>query len=278
MCQGRLAAGEAPACVQACPGGAITIRLVDKQAVPRAGNIVAGAFESSYTGPTTRYVSQCGVSVDLEADDEATRPLDDPHYPLVVMLVFTQAAAGGFVAACFFDGHLRVLSTILCFVGLIASFLHLGQPLKAVRAVLGWRKSWLSREIIVLSLFAKLAVVSFLFPQITPIAAVVGLLGVFASIMVYVDTKRPRWAMQHTGVEFGVTTVVAGLGIAALPLGWPFAFAAGIIGFVFGNRLCLLQSFTAFFPPLSLALGLGACLVQRTHFFTHARGGKMPAN
>ena len=60
MCQGRLAAGEAPACVQACPNGAITIEIVDVAAVAAAASlpgaaVVPGAPPSSITAPTTVY-------------------------------------------------------------------------------------------------------------------------------------------------------------------------------------------------------------------------------
>src|SRR5687768_9357150 len=46
MCHGRLAAGEAPACVQACPNGAITVELVEVASVT-----------VELTAPTTTYRS-----------------------------------------------------------------------------------------------------------------------------------------------------------------------------------------------------------------------------
>jgi DMSO reductase anchor subunit len=45
------------------------------------------------------------------------------------------------------------LSFALLAAGLVASFFHLGRPERAWRAVLMWRTSWLSREVIVLPAF-----------------------------------------------------------------------------------------------------------------------------
>jgi DMSO reductase anchor subunit len=42
---------------------------------------------------------------------------------------------------------------VLALVGLACSFLHLGRPARAWRAVLMWRTSWLSREVIVMPAF-----------------------------------------------------------------------------------------------------------------------------
>src|SRR5690606_11084671 len=46
------------------------------------------------------------------------------------------------------------VSLVLLVVALGASFLHLGRPVRAWRAVLMWRTSWLSREVIVLPAYS----------------------------------------------------------------------------------------------------------------------------
>ena len=60
MCQSRLAVGEAPACVQACPNEAIRIEVVGKSSGASQSDtrLVPGAFDSSYTRPTTSYRSE----------------------------------------------------------------------------------------------------------------------------------------------------------------------------------------------------------------------------
>ncbi len=52
-----------------------------------------------------------------------------------------------------FVQHALLVAAVLLLIGLGASFLHLGHPRRAWRAVLMWRTSWLSREVIVLPAF-----------------------------------------------------------------------------------------------------------------------------
>ena len=46
-----------------------------------------------------------------------------------------------------------IIAEGMLLVGLVASFGHLGRPERAWRAVLMWRTSWLSREVIILPVF-----------------------------------------------------------------------------------------------------------------------------
>ena len=74
---------------------------------------------------------------------------------LLVALALAQIAG---VAA---DGNLVLravgLGVALLLAGLAASFLHLGHKMRAWRAVLMWRTSWMSREVIVMPAYIALA-------------------------------------------------------------------------------------------------------------------------
>lgn len=179
MCHQRLGAGEAPACVQACPNGAIAIDIVEvgggsKESTAR---LAPGAPLSSITRPTTRYVSRR-----WSADDSAIAVQVDPfagtvpqdlnvdevaesHWPLALMLVATQVSVGMLIAeriaaaALWISGEtMPVLATgcnalvalLIAAIGMGIAPLHLGQPLRAWRVFLGLRTSWLSREAVVL--------------------------------------------------------------------------------------------------------------------------------
>ncbi len=198
LCHGRLAEGEAPACVQACPNEAIRIALVKPAEVTAQGRTPeAGSRDGTTTSqsqlpssdfngwlpdspdpaitlPTTRYLST-KPNAPLRSADHAEPKPQPAHWPLVLMLVLTQAGIGGLSAVALIrlvglvgqesreavdPSSLRSLAAIsfaLLVAGLAASVFHLGQPKKAWRVWLGWRTSWLSREAIALNAFAGAA-------------------------------------------------------------------------------------------------------------------------
>lgn len=220
MCQQRLAVGEAPACVQSCPSGAIAIRIVNVEdptlRQPFEGSLLPDVMRSDYTRPTTRYISSKPIPVNAKSADAESSRTEEAHTPLVLMLVLTQLAAG---VLLFSEKHdaLRWIGFAAASLGILASVSHLGQPLKAWRCFLGWRKSWLSREILAFGLFAPAAFASALDFIPAWAAALVGVLSVFCSVMVYVDTHRPFWEMAQTAPKFFGTALVLGAAIAA---GW----------------------------------------------------------
>lgn len=239
MCHDRLAAGEAPACVQACPHEAITIKLVDIEEVTVAASpgqsILPGACDSSYTKPTTRYVSSRPVPADAHGADAGRLHLEHAHWPLIVMLVLTQLAVGQFLAQSVLEFAGVALYSVLGLAGagfvflnagLFAAVFHLGRPVGAWRFFLGLRTSWMSREILAFSLLPGMVLadlsLGWFFPgsSLVRVAAIatslIGLGAVFTSAMIYVDTRRAFWRASLTMPRF--YGAVFALGAASIPV------------------------------------------------------------
>ncbi len=232
MCQDRLDGGEAPACVQACPTLAISIVIVDKEAVRVTGRsknqFLAGAPDPATTLPSTRYVTEKDIPRDAKAADQQELVPEHAHLPLVVMLVLTQMALGCFSFAVFSDEGTKmhiIFGMVALLLGIFSSAMHLGRPLGAWRAFLGLKKSWLSREIVVFGALIGISAVWTVqeFTSIVPkeiplgmLTIIVGMLGVFCSAMIYDDTKRPFWHISVSGPKFIGTTLILGLASCAL--------------------------------------------------------------
>jgi Fe-S-cluster-containing dehydrogenase component/DMSO reductase anchor subunit len=274
LCSQRLAVGEAPACVQACPNEAIRITLVEQDEI-RAGfrptrkpgeqNLKSEgsskpeprdsvfAFRASFelrpsafdllnpflpsspnpaiTLPTTRYISRRPLPAYLLAGDHHRLAPAAPHLPLVFLLVLSQLAVGASIASALLASAPLAWSAagaILAALGL--GTLHLGRPLKAWRAFLGWRTSWFSREVVGLGIFCGLACATAgarwlgatpLAPRFLDAAtdwvslgaALTGLLGVACSAMIYVDTRREFWSARQSFTKFFGTTALLGLAV-----------------------------------------------------------------
>ena len=229
MCYGRLAGGREPACVNACPEGAIQIELVNiaEWRADHAAANAPGMPAAEYTVSTTRITLPEKVAATMEkADYHRVRP-EHPHLPLVFMLVFTQLAVGAFLCLPIFQiaGLASIAAPLMvALLSLSSSVLHLGRPIHAYRAMKMWRRSWLSREVLAFSLFAGAASVSALLPvrAIEVAAALLGVGGVTASSFIYLVPARPAWDSKHTVIDFHLTAWLLGpLFLAALGGGVP---------------------------------------------------------
>ncbi len=238
MCSDRLAVGEAPACVQACPHEAIAIKIVDTQQViedAEADLFLPGAPDPQITLPTTHFkTSRVFPRNTLPVDYHSVNP-QHPHWPLIVMLVLTQLSVGAFIVG-------QVLETVLApslltsfrqlhattalgfgLLALAASTMHLGRPQYAFRAFIGLRHSWLSREIVAFGAFAGAACLfagvcwlsasSVTLPLLAWSVTISGVIGIFCSVMIYVFTGREFWSFTPTATKFALTSAM--LGIAA---------------------------------------------------------------
>ncbi len=228
LCHNRLADGDAPACANACPEKAITIEIVDIAAW-RAEHMAADApgLPSSFDSiSTTRVTLPADLPPDMGRVDTQRISVEHPHWPLVFMLVLTQLSVGAFITLWALDllgvGAGLAIAAIAALgvagLSLGASTLHLGRPIHAWRAMKGLRRSWLSREVLTLSLFAGAAqaYAGMLYLDISGRSAVgfatalFGILGVTSSARIYVVRARPAWFSNYTMIEFYATALFLG--------------------------------------------------------------------
>jgi DMSO reductase anchor subunit len=235
--------------VQGCPNGAISIEIVDAVGPGGARELLpvaAGEIpDSAYTRPTTRYVARKPIGPLHAANRDRLHPAH-AHDPLAVMLVLMQLSVGtlAFTAlAGALGGESALarsaglaLAAVCAIAGLGAATLHLGRPLYAFRAFLGWRTSWMSREILVFGGYVPLvalcaaasalallpgvpvslvALAETLLPALRGAALLFGIAGTLCSIMIYVDTRRRAWSLSRTAPMF----VGTALGLGALGAG-----------------------------------------------------------
>jgi len=140
------------------------------------------------------------------------------------------------------------LAGILLLVALVASSLHLGRPERAWRAVLMWRTSWLSREVIVLPAFIALVfgwlalewtgIRPALLPWVAVAAIVLAAALWLCTAMIYAClTFIQEWAHPLTLVNYTLQGLASGLvltaALAALMGVADFAHATAWWGLVF---------------------------------------------
>ena len=139
---------------------------------------------------------------------------------------------------------LATLGFLALNAGLAASVFHLGRPLGAWRFFLGLRTSWMSREILAFGLFAGAAFAAGALCWILPgsplalagVAATgaMGLIAVFTSVMIYVDTRRAYWSLPLTAARFYGATILLGVTAAAAGMGAMEFLGVGNLASAFG--------------------------------------------
>ncbi len=228
MCHDKLSVSETPACVQACPAGAIEIEVVHKDDWIKFDMEKQGVAphlpDVSITKPTTRYTLPKDMPEMKSADERLLKPAHS-ELPLVFMTVLTQVSLGAFFALFF--GQLlfsigfnlpepTFIMAIAAFlpsaIGLPLSALHLGRPILAMTAMRNWKTSWLSREAIALGAYTGLAtaiagmyfleIKGFILVFMQTITLAVGIFGIYAQSKIYRIRARPSWDRSSTTKRF----------------------------------------------------------------------------
>ena len=237
MCHEKLDEGQTPACVQACPAGAIEIEIFRPDEwlegeIEKSG-VAPHLPDISITKPTTRYTLPDFEGEVKPMDERLLKPAH-AELPLVFMTVLTQISVGGFLAM--FLGTLLhtagfnlaapnfwlALAVFLpAGIGLPLSALHLGRPGLALTAMKNLKTSWLSREAAALGAYAggaTLVAILYLWPMLFGKNLIdpngwlmvlmqagvltIGLYGIYAQSRIYRVRARPAWNRKSTTARF----------------------------------------------------------------------------
>ena len=236
MCHGRLEHGQAPACVSACPEGAIQIEIVKtadwRAAVAESAGGDGGPIDDSSLS-TTRITLPAHLPPNAQPVGLTHVTPEHAHWSLVIMTVLTQLSVGAFVTIWVLQllgattrlGIAALTSLLVAALALNGATLHLGRPAYAYRALKMWRRSWLSREVLLFTAFSGVAGVyaALLWMDLAGslivggLTSVVGIAGVTASGCIYRVPSRPAWNTSLTLVQFNLTAAALGpLLVAAL--------------------------------------------------------------
>lgn len=228
MCYGRLEHGQAPACVSACPEGAIAIELVNIEDWRAAAAIAAPgrglpALDGSLS--TTRVTMPARLPPNGRPVDLSHVAPEHAHWSLVLMTVLTQLSVGTFVVIWLLQlmgettrlGTAALTSLAVAALALGSATLHLGRPVYAYRALKMWRRSWLSREV---ALFGAFSIVAGLYAAallttgssavLGGLCVLLGIAGVTASACIYRVPSRPAWNTRLTLLQFNLTAAALG--------------------------------------------------------------------
>jgi DMSO reductase iron-sulfur subunit len=229
MCYGRLTEGREPACVNACPEGSIRIEIVRTAEWRREYSSSAnapGLPSADDSISTTRITLPDKLPPDIrKADYWRVRP-EAPHWPLVVMTVLTQLSVGAFGTIWLLQlagatarlGVAALGSLILGAIALVSSTTHLGRPIYAYRALKMWKRSWLSREVLLFGCFSGMAGLYAatlwlglpLSLELGGVTAIFGAAGITASAFIYLVPARPSWDTKFTVSDFFLTGALLG--------------------------------------------------------------------
>lgn len=225
FCGHRQDEGLAPACVEQCPTGAL--RFGELGALPGVPD--APGLPTLAPGPSVRFIpwesdraEARGSGLEREAPEETVMPPTPrkislhKEWPLVVFTLLAPLLFALFTARALGAFELSPLAFLaVAAIGMGASTAHLGRPLRAWRAMLNVRRSWLSREIVLFSGFVALATAYLATAEQVGSAAQVlawiviatGAAALFAVDRVY-DVVRPERARPLHSADVVLTAVL----------------------------------------------------------------------
>jgi Fe-S-cluster-containing dehydrogenase component len=234
FCNHRLLQNEQPACTSMCPTGALSL---GKYCEPPY--VSADGFPDTLIRPAITFIplkgrtpqpAPPGAVIPGESEvaawvlhDGANIPESKispkTEWPLAVFSFIGIALVAWFLSAL--AGGLRLvpeLFGLLGAAGIGLSIMHLGRKERMWRAILNWRRSWLSREVVAYSLFIGLGLVSAVFFPGGALAAwLTAGVGVF--LLIAIDSVYTVMARDWSAQLDGQASVLSAAFLVSISLG-----------------------------------------------------------
>ncbi|MCL7975734.1 MAG: 4Fe-4S dicluster domain-containing protein [marine benthic group bacterium] len=245
FCSHRLADGRKPACAALCPTGALDYETLDEDQLLAQ----IDGMPRTQLGPSIRILplerrSTAGLTNAVTTGSGAGVPLDvTPHEPRIELAgewslaVFTLLLAVLFgLLAADTVGTRAVSPLLFATISALAaglSLAHLGRPARAWRAVLGIRRSPVSREVLGFGLMASLGMLALSASEAT-VSAAAAWPGLAAGLVALVSADRVYGPVHHDGspVLHSAGVLLTGLYLAGLMAG-----SAGMALLIGGGKL-----------------------------------------
>ena len=213
LCADRAVEGIEPACVTACPTGALKFTEMEHFEAPATAWVPdTGISPSVILKGTESYIKPAiagDEAVEEEEDevtvtDRTTDRLKKEWNLLLFSLMVISAAALMIVTALTEAAETGLVPFLLMAGAMLISVTHLGKPFRAWRAVINIKSSPLSREIIIMLLLTLVSLLNWLMPGTIPslIPAAIALLALMAVDMVFFGADRTMSLRLHTGQAF----------------------------------------------------------------------------
>lgn len=231
FCSHRLEENLDPACVSVCPTGALQHSQVDTDnLVPSVPGFPKTEIKPAIHLIPLRENHILPEKTNMPFDEQTVQRFIESllqtrmreklscaaEWPLVIFALLnallTGLISGVMLGKIHIDPGYLLLSGVF---GIFVSSIHLGKKFRAARAILNWRKSWLSREILSFGLFLLSITLIVLFPVILSwmgwIAILFGFLTLYSLDKIYEVLP-----LKNSSIHFSSNAVLTGLFLSTL--------------------------------------------------------------
>ena len=180
LCAHRIEEELEPACVSICPTDALNITSDDefRDVIKVAGFPESEIKPCIHLEPhklDQQLPEQYTLPYSNDIIDQYSKNRPQPKNKIslandwtLVVFTFLISILGGWLSTALFSNN-NVNPFMFGLIGLVGmglSALHLGKKIRAYRALLNWRSSWLSREVLFFSMFLSISAVYLFMPEV----------------------------------------------------------------------------------------------------------------